>query len=51
MNVMIIAAHPDDAEIAMGGTIRSLTRDKHKVSLVNLTNGEPTPRGTVAKRS
>lgn len=50
IDVMIIAAHPDDAEIAMGGTILSLTKAGKRVVILDLSNGEPTPTGTVEKR-
>jgi len=44
--VMIIAPHPDDAEIAMGGTIARLLAAKIELVVVDLTNGEPTPHGS-----
>ena len=47
---MIIATHHDDAELSMGGTIITLATKKHNVYLLNLTNGEPTPRGSVETR-
>ncbi len=50
MNIMIIAAHPDDAEFSMGGTIATHTLNGDNVYLVNLTNGEPTPYGSVETR-
>lgn len=45
-DVMIIGAHPDDAEIGMGGTIAALTQAKKTVVIVDASNGEPTPKGT-----
>ncbi len=48
--VLVIAAHPDDAEIGMGGTIGSLGQQGHQVTLLDLTNGEPTPMGTPERR-
>jgi bacillithiol biosynthesis deacetylase BshB1 len=48
---LIIAPHPDDAEIAMGGTILSLVKQGVKVVLVDLTDGEPTPHGSVEIRA
>ncbi len=39
--VMIIAAHPDDAEVQMGGTIVKLIRQGYKVLIVDLCDGEP----------
>jgi bacillithiol biosynthesis deacetylase BshB1 len=47
---MILAAHPDDAEFSMGGTIATHTLNGDNVYLVNLTNGEPTPHGSVETR-
>lgn len=44
--VMIVAAHPDDAELAMGGTIVRMIESGWDVIIVDLTNGEPTPFGT-----
>lgn len=44
--VMILASHPDDAELGMGGTIAALSADGYKVVVVDLTDGEPTPHGT-----
>ncbi len=43
---MIIAAHPDDAEIGMGGTIVKMIQSGWEVVIVDLTDGEPTPFGT-----
>jgi len=47
---MIIAAHPDDAEIGMGGTILAMIDSGWDVIIVDLTNGEPTPFGTIEIR-
>jgi len=46
LDVLIIAAHPDDAEIGMGGTILRMLEDGLTVGILDLTNGEPTPLGT-----
>jgi bacillithiol biosynthesis deacetylase BshB1 len=42
---LVIAPHPDDAELGMGGTILSLKARGHRVVVVDLTSGEPTPFG------
>ena len=47
---LVIAPHPDDAELGMGGTMVKLLRAGRSVALVDLTDGEPTPFGTPAKR-
>jgi bacillithiol biosynthesis deacetylase BshB1 len=43
---LVIAPHPDDAELGMGGTIVKLARQGHTVHILDMTNGEPTPRGS-----
>ena len=40
-DVMVISAHPDDAEVQMGGTIALLTDQGLNVLLVDLCDGEP----------
>lgn len=45
-SVMIIAPHPDDAELAMGGTIAKMIDSGWNVVIVDLTDGEPTPFGS-----
>jgi bacillithiol biosynthesis deacetylase BshB1 len=47
---LVLAPHPDDAELGMGGTIVKLIRRGRSVAIVDLTSGEPTPFGTPAKR-
>lgn len=49
-HVLIFAAHPDDAELGMGGTIKHISDKGFKVKVVDLTSGEPTPCGTPEKR-
>jgi len=46
MKVMIVAPHPDDAELSMGGTIIKMTQAGWDVVVVDLTDGEPTPFGS-----
>ncbi len=41
LDFLIIAAHPDDAEVQMGGTIAKLTRTGLHGLIVDLCNGEP----------
>jgi bacillithiol biosynthesis deacetylase BshB1 len=47
---LVISPHPDDAEIAMGGTIAALIQQGVRVVVADLTNGEPTPHGSVERR-
>ncbi|MGH2404117.1 MAG: PIG-L family deacetylase, partial [bacterium] len=49
--LLAIGPHPDDIEIAMGGTICLLLAQGHEVALCDLTNGEPTPMGTPERRA
>jgi bacillithiol biosynthesis deacetylase BshB1 len=46
LDYLVIAAHPDDAEIGVGGTILGLKARGARVGVLDLTNGEPTPHGT-----
>ena len=50
-SILVIGPHPDDQELGMGGTIIRLAAQGHTVHLVDMTNGEPTPRGTVETRA
>jgi len=53
-DALVIAAHPDDAETQMGGTLAKLTDAGQRVLLVDLTDGEPTEfavRGVRAKQA
>lgn len=47
---LFISPHPDDAELGIGGTILKLKKQGHAVFMVDLTNGEPTPCGSIEKR-
>lgn len=42
-DVVAVGAHPDDVEIACGGTLARLARQGYRVGIVDLTDGEPTP--------
>jgi bacillithiol biosynthesis deacetylase BshB1 len=50
LDVLVIAAHPDDAEISVGGTMLRLARAGKKVGIVDLTRGEMGTRGTAEDR-
>ena len=49
--VVIVAPHPDDAELALGGTIIKLIEAEWEVVLIDLTDGEPTPWGSKEQRA
>ena len=46
LDVLVFAAHPDDAELSMGGTILKLAKENLKVGIVDLSKGELGTRGT-----
>jgi bacillithiol biosynthesis deacetylase BshB1 len=50
-SILVFGPHPDDQELGMGGTIVKLVRQGHQVHLVDMTNGEPTPHGSVETRA
>ncbi|WP_437229374.1 bacillithiol biosynthesis deacetylase BshB1 [Planctomicrobium sp. SH661] len=50
LDLLVVAPHPDDAEISVGGTILKCISQGKQVGVVELTNGEPTPHGTVELR-
>ena len=43
LDVMVVSAHPDDAEIGCGGIIAKLIDEGKSVGIMDLTDGEPTP--------
>jgi bacillithiol biosynthesis deacetylase BshB1 len=43
LDVIAVGAHPDDVEIACGGTLAKLVAQGYRVGIVDLTDGEPTP--------
>ena len=43
LDVIAVGAHPDDVEIAVGGTLAKLVTQGYRVGIVDLTDGEPTP--------
>lgn len=51
LDILVVAPHPDDAEISVGGTIAASLRQNLRVGILDLTDGEPTPRGTVERRA
>lgn len=45
LDILVFAAHPDDAELSMGGTIAKLSDAGLKVGIIDLTQGEMSTRG------
>src|ERR1035437_2441539 len=50
LDVIVFGSHPDDAELAMGGTIARFTNNDQKVGIIDLTRGELGTRGTPQTR-
>jgi bacillithiol biosynthesis deacetylase BshB1 len=50
-SIVVVGPHPDDQELGMGGTIARLAKQGHTVHLIDMTNGEPTPFGSVETRA
>ncbi len=48
---LVIAPHPDDAELGAAGFILQLKAEGRRVGVLDLTSGEPTPHGTPALRA
>jgi bacillithiol biosynthesis deacetylase BshB1 len=46
LDYLVIAPHPDDAELGVGGTILLLKAQAARVGVLDLTDGEPTPYGS-----
>ena len=43
LDVIAVGAHPDDVEIACGGTLARLVQQGYQIGIIDLTDGEPTP--------
>jgi bacillithiol biosynthesis deacetylase BshB1 len=51
VDVVAVAPHPDDLEITCGGALAKLVGQGYRVAMIDLTTGEPTPRGSPATRA
>lgn len=51
LDILVIAPHPDDAELGMAGGILKFKQEGLRVGVLDLTSGEPTPFGTLEKRA
>ena len=51
LDFLVIAPHPDDAELGMGGAIAKMIELGWKVGILDLTSGEPTPHGSDQTRA
>lgn len=50
LDVIVVAPHPDDAELGMGGAIVKMLEKGLRVGILDLTSGEPTPYGSLETR-
>lgn len=46
LDLLVVAAHPDDAELAAGGLIAKMVRGGYRVGVLDLTRGEMGSRGS-----
>lgn len=46
LDLLVVAPHPDDAEISAGGALWVSKARGGRVGVIELTNGEPTPHGS-----
>jgi N-acetylglucosamine malate deacetylase 1 len=51
LDVLVVAPHPDDAELGMAGAIMRMLDDGERVGVLDLTSGEPTPFGSLEIRA
>lgn len=50
-DLLVVAAHPDDAELAVGGTLLLAKSLGHRTAVVDLTRGELSSRGDLETRA
>jgi bacillithiol biosynthesis deacetylase BshB1 len=51
LDVLVVAPHPDDAELGAGGAILQMKSEGLRVGILDLTDGEPTPHGSLETRA
>lgn len=51
LDILVVAPHPDDAEIGTGGALLAAKAEGLSVGVVDLTSGEPTPHGSLEIRA
>ena len=44
LDIVAVGAHPDDCEICIGGCLALAAKQGYRVGIIDLTDGEPTPR-------
>jgi len=51
LDILVVAPHPDDAELGMAGALMRARDEGLKVGVLDLTSGEPTPHGSPEVRA
>ena len=51
LDILVLAPHPDDAELGMAGAILKFRAEGLRVGVLDLTSGEPTPFGSLEIRA
>jgi bacillithiol biosynthesis deacetylase BshB1 len=51
LDLLVVAPHPDDAELGAAGAILKYKSEGYTVGVLDLTNGEPTPMGSPEVRA
>src|SRR5262245_61504706 len=51
LDLLVVAPHPDDAEIGVGGTLLAAKARGLRTGVLDLTSGEPTPFGSLEMRA
>ena len=51
LDILVVAPHPDDAEIGVGGTLLRSKSQGLSVGVLDMTTGEPTPHGSLETRA
>ena len=46
IDLLAIAAHPDDVELTCGGTVLKMAQEGYRTGILDLTKGETGTRGT-----
>ena len=50
LDLLAIAAHPDDVELTCGGTVLKMSQAGYRTGILDLTRGETGTRGTPETR-
>ena len=51
VDILVVGAHPDDAEVGVGGLIHKMVTQGYSVGILDLTEGELASRGSPAERA